>query len=181
MLLDRYAPAAVVIDQQMQILHTWGDCGNFLESEAGRPNADLLQMARGNLTLELRAVVSKAVAERVPVRKQHVHFRHHDRQMQINLEVVPIGRQDALSPWFLVLFETPPARQRADKAVGAETAAESGENRLIAELTNELLATKDVLRSAMAQRDALNEKLNQLTGLSGGAKHDGGSDTGASP
>lgn len=180
-LLARYAPPAVVVDQRMQILHARGDTRDFLESEAGQANMDLLKMARGNLTLELRAVVSKAVAERVAVRKERVHFRHHDRQLQINLEVMPIGPQDALSPCFLVVFETLPARQRAERITATEAAAQGRENRLIAELTDELLATKDFLRSAMEQRNALSEKLSVLDSMTENTKHIDTRDDGKPP
>ena len=62
-LLDRFAPAAVLIDGQARVVYFHGSTGTYLEQPTGAPSSDLYAMARHGLDVKLRSAVRKAKAE----------------------------------------------------------------------------------------------------------------------
>jgi len=58
-LLDRYAPASVLIDQKFRVLYFHGATGDYLEQPTGEPTRDLLAIAREGAPTQLdRRVLS---------------------------------------------------------------------------------------------------------------------------
>src|SRR5262249_51007115 len=60
LLLDRFAPAGVVIDEDLQIVHFRGSTGPYLEPAAGDPSLHVFKMAREGLLHGLRSVFNEA-------------------------------------------------------------------------------------------------------------------------
>lgn len=59
-LLERYAPASVLIDQTGRVLYFHGTTRDYLEQPPGEPTRDLLSMARNGLALKLRGAIREA-------------------------------------------------------------------------------------------------------------------------
>ena len=66
MLLARYAPPGVLINDQMEILQFRGQTGSFLQPAPGEPQSDLIKMARPGLIGALRAAVAEVKRDRAP-------------------------------------------------------------------------------------------------------------------
>jgi two-component system, chemotaxis family, CheB/CheR fusion protein len=62
-LLDRFAPAAVLIDAANIVVYFHGSTSAYLEQPTGEPSNDLFVMARGGLGAKLRSAVRKAKAD----------------------------------------------------------------------------------------------------------------------
>jgi two-component system CheB/CheR fusion protein len=60
LLLKKYTPASVVVNQDLDILQFRGSTGLFLEPSPGKASLNLLKMARQGLAFELRTLVHKA-------------------------------------------------------------------------------------------------------------------------
>ena len=61
-LLERYAPAYVIVDASFEILEASSGTGAFLELPRGRPTANLSAMLRAELSIDVKAAVSKVLA-----------------------------------------------------------------------------------------------------------------------
>ncbi len=59
-LLDRFAPAAVMIDAQHRVVYFHGPTSAYLEQPTGEPSRDLFAMARAGLGVKLRQAVREA-------------------------------------------------------------------------------------------------------------------------
>jgi len=68
-LLASFAPASVVIDAEMEILHFRGDTSPYLGPAPGRASLNLFKMARAGLDLALRTALAKASKSGQPVKK----------------------------------------------------------------------------------------------------------------
>ena len=64
MLLAQYAPAGVIVDDALNIVHVRGDTGPYLQLAAGEPTYSLLRMAREGLVVGLRTAFLKAQAQK---------------------------------------------------------------------------------------------------------------------
>lgn len=89
-LLERYAPAYVVINAEGELLHGSARTGKYLELSAGVPKIDIFSMAREGLRPELRATLHRARATgKVAVQKNLTVGTNGGRQ-QVDLIVHPL-------------------------------------------------------------------------------------------
>lgn len=160
LLLAKYSPPAVVVNDQMQILYFRGETAPYLQSAPGAASLNLLKMARGNLMIELRIALNKAIADGVAVLREKVQFRDKNRQSLLNIEVLPLLDTDNPSVCFLILFETIiPTVHPVTPSLSAPN-GDNADQRLIDELRHELNATKEYLQSALAQHESISSELN---------------------
>jgi two-component system, chemotaxis family, CheB/CheR fusion protein len=159
-LLDRYAPAGVVIDEEQQIVHFRGATGPYLEPAAGDPSLHLFKMAREGLLQGLRTAVNEARLSGRAARKDGVRVRQNGGWRPVNVEVVPLSGPDKRH--FLVLFESASAAEReAEVQVGqteAPTADPSIDGR-VQSLEEEIAASRAYLQSIIHELEAANEEL----------------------
>ncbi len=103
-LLASFAPASVVIDAQMEILHFRGDTDPYLGPAPGRASLNLFKMARVGLDLALRTAISKASKSGQPVKKEGIQVSDHGVHRDIAVEVIPV-KASATERYFVILFE----------------------------------------------------------------------------
>ena len=58
--MEHYAPPALVVDPNLQILHFQGDTSPYLAPAAADPGLHLLRMVRPELVVDLQMVVYQA-------------------------------------------------------------------------------------------------------------------------
>jgi len=158
-LLDRYAPAWVVINARAEALHFSARTGKYLEPAAGAPSADVVEMARPGLRLDLRTAIHKAVRTGETVVHQNVLVETNGDTQRINLLVRPVTELGADAGLFLVVFqEVGPPQTRTEAAAG-DAAAPSPVDSVIKQLESELRTTKDHLQATVEEVETSNEEL----------------------
>ena len=157
-LLARYAPPSVLIDDNFEVVQFRGRTGSYLEHPPGPPQLNLLKMAREGLSSELALAVQRARHGDAPVRQDDVivHARGHEHRL--HLEVIPLRGAAAARRHFLVVFEpaagaATPATRRAPGKLRPQ------ERRELERIRQELDATKEYLNSIVAQHAATSEEL----------------------
>ncbi len=158
LLLGRYAPPGVLVDENFNVIQYRGRTGAYLESPPGEPTNNVLKMAREGLFLELRSALMAAAKEHKTIESQGIRVRVNSATHIIDLEVVPIQPPSSSHPCFLVLFHDAEARMAPVAAAPAE-AVPPADAQEIDQLRRELSATKEYLQSLLEQQDAANEEL----------------------
>jgi two-component system, chemotaxis family, CheB/CheR fusion protein len=166
MLLDRYAPPGVVVNERMEILHFRGRTGPFLEPAPGQPQHDLLKMARKGLMTELRIATSRARREHTTIRRPGVRIQQDDGiTRRCDIVVTPLsalpGSQETL---FAVLFEPPTPDQAAPGKLAPKGRRPSAiqlraDARRADGLEDELKTCKEYLQSIIEEHQRTNEEL----------------------
>ncbi|MEG5140773.1 MULTISPECIES: chemotaxis protein CheB [unclassified Microcoleus] len=105
LILNRYAPASVVVNEQMKILQVRGDIDPYFKVATGTPDLNLLTMARKGLLLDLRTAIYQAQTQNATVRKEGVSVEWGGRSTLVNIEVMPFQPQAVETRYILVLFE----------------------------------------------------------------------------
>ena len=156
-MLSAYAPAAVVIDQNMQVQQFRGRTDLFLEHTPGPATFNLLQLARPALVPDLRATIHRAIKTDKPARKERAKVKLGGKSQDINMQVVPFKVAGSDKPWLLVIFDETTKgtkREKLPRALG-KTATE----RELAELRRDLAASKESLQAIIEEQEATNEEL----------------------
>lgn len=155
-LLARYAPACVLINEHLDIIQFRGRTGPYLEPAPGHPELNVVRMAREELASDLRLLIQRAQRSDAAARKEHIAITDGKVQRHVHLEVVPVRGAAKETPFFLVVFEEaemiaalPPAKRGKLRPERNETVR----------LRQELAATKEYLHSVVAQHHATSEEL----------------------
>ena len=163
MLLASYAPPAVVVNEQLEILQTRGRTGAFLELPHGKASLQLLKMARPGLLFELQTAVEEARKNNGEVKRPNVHVDHNGSSSIVTIRVLPF-RAAHEGNNFLVVFEPQlpdtPSVGVAPADAGPLTDQErAAKDEQIAQLRQELTATKEYLQAIIEAQEATNEEL----------------------
>jgi two-component system CheB/CheR fusion protein len=156
--LGRYAPPGVVVDENLQIVQFRGRTTPYLEPAPGAASLQLDRMARNGLGIELRRMIEKARRTGERVRRTSVPLgREAGEIAEVHVEVVPMGGDDGPA-YFLVLFEEPPRKEKPRRSRPEPRRAAAGDQRL-KRLESELAVTKEYLQSIIEEQEVSNEEL----------------------
>ena len=103
--LNQYAPASVLVNENMEILHFRGHTGSYLEPAPGAASLNLFKMAREGLLVGLQAAMKVARKKNVPERSEGVRVQLNGGEKLVNIQVVPLRSPGTKERNFLVLFE----------------------------------------------------------------------------
>lgn len=160
LILEKYGPPGVIINQDMQILNFHGQTGPYIEPSAGSANLNLLKMVRQDMVLELHTAVQQAIREHGEVRKEGVRIRKNGGYRRVNLLVLPLPVVDDCKPDYLVLFESGDETAVVEQAVlPLATDSMDARDLRIRELETELNTEREYMQSIIEQQEEVNEEL----------------------
>jgi two-component system, chemotaxis family, CheB/CheR fusion protein len=162
-LLSRYTPAAVVINDKMDIVQFRGSTGTWLEAPAGRPSLNVLKMAREGLAFELRNLLHYVKERQSVLAKQNIPFLFMGKEQFVSLEITPLP--NTIEPHYLILFKNPsisPIAGADNTAINTKTEASEliiGEKLIIENLRKELIQVREDMKNITEDQEASNEEL----------------------
>ena len=161
LLLSKYVPSAVVVNDELDILQSRGRTNRYLELPTGRASLNLLKMARPGLLYELRTLMEKARKNSVPVFKDDIVVEEGEDSAVLKVEIIPFRTPARDQRHFLVLFEEKEAPVPPLKPAQRQSAKEAADAKevQIAQLKQELASTKEYLQSIIEAQEATNEEL----------------------
>lgn len=149
-LFQRYTPASVIINEHLEIVHFHGDTSYFLLPSPGKPNFNVLKMARDGISFELQNAILKAKKENLNVIKENIIVK--DQPYLASFEVVVIPNDEE---HIMVLFYKKPLPE-LDTA--SKTKRKNSDQVRINELDNELAQLReDIKRVTEEQHTAFEE------------------------
>lgn len=153
LLLQHYAPAAVLINRHFQILYFYGPTDRFLKQPTGTPTDDLLARAREGLSARLRTALQTTLETGQPITVNDARMACEEGYKPIGFSIRPTplfkSHRDAL----LVTFED----QHSEPAL--PLASETAEESVVKLLENELKTTREELQSNLEEQETTNEEL----------------------
>ncbi len=156
-LVDMVAPRAVLIDRHWRILFINGNVDPYIRFQQGVPNNDLLGKLRDGLRSRLRSAVRKALNEKSTVRvtcRADRESGHHGVIVEVRIVRDAERRED----FALIIFDDAQA-QIIDESTDAEVlASDLDEATVIAQLEQELTATREDLQATIEQFEDTNEE-----------------------
>jgi two-component system, chemotaxis family, CheB/CheR fusion protein len=166
-MLQNYAPAAVLVNDEGDILYISGHTGKYLEPAAGKANWNIYAMAREGLRQALTGVVSRARRQQGAVRLEGLQVDTSSGTQTVNVTVQAIDKPPALRGRVLLVFEkveTQPAGKASRKTVAsaANRTLEAALQRAREELQTlreEMLAAQEQLKTANEELQSTNEEL----------------------
>jgi two-component system CheB/CheR fusion protein len=155
-LLARYAPVGVVVDESMSVLQFRGRTAPYLEPAPGMATLDLFRMLREGLLAEVRAAATQAKAENAVAARDGVQLTEGSAVRTIRVEVVPFKVPPSGIRFFLVLFQD---TAQADRVPAVPTEPPAPADIKTAQLQQEISALREYLQSVIEEQESTNEEL----------------------
>jgi two-component system CheB/CheR fusion protein len=155
-LLEQFAPAALVVDPDLHIVHFQGNTSPFLAPATGEPSFYLLRMVRPELVVDLRTAIQQVQKKGVAVRREGIRFKLNDAVTTVDLQVEPLPERHAKGSDFLVVFQASPG-PRQPEAAPSQVKRQGGAK--IARVEQELAATREHLRTIIEEQEAVQEEM----------------------
>jgi two-component system CheB/CheR fusion protein len=159
LLLQKFSPAAVLVNELGDILYISGHTGRYLEPAAGKANWNIHVMARPAIRTQLAVALRRSVKERAPVMVRGLRLEG-EANVRLDLTVEAIGEPKALAGTVIVVFHEiplPPAGESTQlPPAGAIDPAIAAEMQRYQE---ELKAVREAMRSSEEERQAAIEEL----------------------
>ncbi len=170
LLLARYAPASILIDDALNILYFHGETGRYLEHSRGTASLNLEKICRPGLLVELSPAIHEAQTTERPVRREHVRVELPGENHEISLEIIPVKLAGIESHYFLIIFDQASAGRSESgregllvrlytSLLGAGSAQETEKDNQLASLRRELEATREYLQATVEEHEAATEEM----------------------
>jgi PAS domain S-box-containing protein len=150
--VSHYAPAAVLIRPNFEVLSMQGPLVDYLEFPPGEPTRDLLSLTRPGLRTRITALVQRAIRERTAVSDDGAQVRRNSRLIRCLLTARPISEPQEARGSLLIVFQ--------DRLDGSGDALASGhDSPLLQQLEDELKATREDLQRTLEECASVNGEL----------------------
>jgi two-component system CheB/CheR fusion protein len=187
LLLNRFAPACVIVNEHLDVLHFIGDTAAFLSHAAGAASLELPKLVPPELVMPLRVAVRAATVERRAVREDYILLADATSSASaagghatsgnaraLTIQVLPLDLPSTAARFFVVTFAedhgaTPKAAAPATADGSADHAADSPEpstrhrrrsdERESERLRNELATMTRYVQAITEEHEATNEEL----------------------
>ncbi|MGE5303065.1 MAG: chemotaxis protein CheB [Alphaproteobacteria bacterium] len=159
LLVNRFAPASVVVNDRGNIIYIHGRTGAFLEPAQGQPRNNLLEMAREGLQRDLASALRQSATQKKDIVRGNVRVKTNGEHSLVTFSVENINEPEAVRGLLLVTFkESTPAGPLAARRgkIARKKTEESGR---IADLERELQYTKESLQTTVEELETTNEEL----------------------
>jgi len=164
LLLQRFAPAAVLTNDKGDILYISGRTGRYLEPAAGKANWNIFAMAREGLRYELSNGFQKALGQKASVSLKGVKVGTNGGVQAVDITVHPIDEPPSLQGMVMIVFSdaaTPPETQAAGKPPRPSTRMDrlAALERELQQAREEVQTTREEMQTSQEELKSANEEL----------------------
>src|SRR5580704_6843674 len=165
LLINRFVPASIVVNDQMDIVQFQGKTGPYLEPAAGHPTFNLSKMAREGLLVDLRAALSTAKKTNTLVRKEGVKVHAEGDTRDVALEVLPLRSHGSQERYYVIVFQDKvpaPSHAGGKDHRGKPVKAASPTARENESLKREMVQLREQLRSLIDDHETTMEEFKSV-------------------
>ncbi len=162
-LLDRFAPASVLIDGAQEVLYYHGPVRNYLDFPSGEPSSNLVAIVTAALRDKLRTLLNGLGKENRPSEALVRNVPRDGGAVSVLIQAERVKDRASSEPatlvWFIDVAEPADVQTEAGRnaAVAATSADRLGQ---IEDLEFELKSTREDLHSTIEEMETSNEELN---------------------
>ena len=160
--LARFGPPALVVDERMNVVQSRGQTSPLIQLSPGAVSWHLGRVLRIDIVNDVQKTVQRAIDENSPITTILTTFNGGTGRQDFQIDVLPIANSGVRPRCYLILFQTPAESDGAASASKAQPNLEvssDDKDRLILQLRNDLNGTRFHLQTLVEERDARNQEL----------------------
>jgi two-component system CheB/CheR fusion protein len=157
LLLEHYAPAGVLVNEQGDIIYVSGHTGKYIEPAVGKANMNIFAMLREGLRNEFPIAFRKAVLKKESVILRNIKVGTNGSSHTINISIQWIDKPDLLKGKIMVIFQD--MQDLADSKLAAQKKKKSLDNIRQMELEKELKYAREKIQDTLEAMQSSQEEL----------------------
>jgi two-component system CheB/CheR fusion protein len=155
--LQHFSPPTVLTNDQGEILYFSGRTGKYLEPPTGKPNVNILAMAREGLRYELGIALHKAVRSNSPIVARNLTLGTNGGTQTIDLTVRMLEEPPELRGMIMIVFSDVSTPQRKKASGRAKSSAADSD--ALHELEKETQRTREELHTTQEEMQTSQEEM----------------------
>jgi len=156
-ILQHYAPSAVLTNDRGDIIYISGRTGRYLEPAAGKANWNILAMAREGLRYELNLLFSSVLRTKQTSTKKGLCVGTNGGTQIVNVTIEPLEKPELLRRLLLIVF-TPVEKSKSETSKDNPLHISSGNN-ILASLEEDLRVARDEIMTIREEMQTSQEEL----------------------
>lgn len=160
--LARFGPPGLIIDEHMNVLQSRGQTAPYIEITPGAVTWNLQRVLHEGLVNEVKMVTQRAIQENVPTTATAVLLDEQTGQQHVQIDVLPITSAAARPRCFLILFQklgTVVEGKAIEQPSASPQLTIDEKDRMLAQIRQDLTSTRFHLQSLVEERDTRNQEL----------------------
>ncbi len=155
-IIERYAPAYAVVDEQFEVLHFSAQAGRFIHPAGGAATLNLPNLVHSDLRSYLRDALNRAATEHQTVQSTGLPMGEDGQRMAVDIIVEPVVDGSQTPRGFVVLFKQGTVAPGDDEATSDAPVRQDDHVR---RLEAELRVTRERLQTIIEELESTNEEL----------------------
>ncbi len=157
LLLQKFSPAGVLLNETGDIIYISGHTGKYLEPAVGKANMNIFAMLREGLRSEFPIAFRKALLKKEPVVLRNVKVGTNGSAHTLNISIQWIEKPEALKGKVLVIFKD--VQDIVDSKQVARKEKKSQDNMRQIELEKELKYAREKIQDTLEAMQSSQEEL----------------------
>jgi two-component system CheB/CheR fusion protein len=157
LLLQHYAPAGVLVNEQGDIIYVSGHTGKYLEPAVGKANMNIFAMLREGLRNEFPIAFRKAILKKETVVLRNIKVGTNGSAHTLNISIQWIDKPEPLMGKVMVIFKD--EQDIADSKLAARKEKKSLDNIRQMELEKELKYAREKIQDTLEAMQSSQEEL----------------------
>jgi two-component system CheB/CheR fusion protein len=154
-IMERYAPAYMIVDENHDVLHFSGRTGKFIDPPSGHASLNVFNLIHRDLRIDVRAALHKAESEKKTVRIGGLKVGQNGSALLVTLFVEPVDLTPG-QPRFMIILQD-------GQVVGEDPEGlllpSAGQEEHVRRLEDELRQARDRLQATVEELESTNEEL----------------------
>ncbi len=154
-----FLPLSVIVNDQMDILHIFGEARAYFEVPSGRAEFNITKMAVKDLSIPLATGIQRVFKSKEELVYSNIKIAHQGESKKITLRIIPLPEKKDYEPLVAVFFED--VRVSADQDTRSTTVYDIDEDvqQRIKDLEQELQFSNENLQATIEELETSNEEL----------------------
>lgn len=167
-MIGTFAPNSMIITQELDIKHIFGDIDHFISLEPGETKLNVFNLIKEKYRYQIPSLVRKAIQENKMVSGNEQNVIFNDQKKVLTISALPLQGPDTEEPVLLVIFSEQDCDDSADHFMGEENGEFITQKqndfavKEIARLERDLEETRIQLQTVVEELEMANEELQSL-------------------
>ncbi len=157
-LLQVYAPAAVILNKDGDIIYINGRTGKYLEPAAGKVNWNFHAMARDGLRAPISAAIRESYTHAEPVHLHNLRIQNGVEELHVDVTVQALHEPVPLQGMTMIVFRDI-RKLSGDKAPDGKGTVDSSSAVLLQQYRDEINSLREETRASREELQSANEEL----------------------
>ena len=157
--LERFLPPSVVIDENNQAVHFFGDYAPYLSISPGKASFSIFNLVHEDLSLAASTAISRCRGDEKAVTYTDIAVRTDDGVRHVDMTVQPLWEYSPQLLGMIALVFTDHSARVIEEGESERYDIEKTAARRIAYLENELQNTQNELKASISDLETVNEEL----------------------